>query len=159
MKTDFIRTAIVGGGHCGVNMACWLQASSEPYLILERKDTLLWQWKKARWDGVQLNTPHRFSKFYGQTKEDGLPSEVPCHLFEKQRSLWDKHIAEKKLNYQLGFAVKSIEKQDEGSQGRFLIRGALQGEEEDCCLAADNVVVCTECTIFRVCRKSLRDYR
>jgi cation diffusion facilitator CzcD-associated flavoprotein CzcO len=72
MSAEHWDTIIVGGGHAGVNLACMLEKEQPErrYLLLEKK-TLLNQWHDKRWDGFKLNTPHGYSKLYGQ--EDELP--------------------------------------------------------------------------------------
>ena len=69
-----VNTLIVGGGHCGVNLACMIQldpknrGDGDPfdYLVVERAGALLDKWRSRRWDHFQINTPVRCSRLHGQ---------------------------------------------------------------------------------------------
>jgi putative flavoprotein involved in K+ transport len=162
---SFVETIIVGGGHCGVNLACWLQQQNEPknnngkqqqanYLLLERRESLLHQWRHFRWNDFQLNTPHRFSKLHGQDEDDLLPDDRTGEFFSRQLQLWDKHIEKQQLRYQTGFTVTSVTATTPNSDDpacRFLVQGIRQegndDDEEEAGVQqsymASNVVICT----------------
>lgn len=74
-----VNTIIIGGGHCGVNLACLIELDHRgddvlDYLIVERAGELLDKWRRRRWDHFQINTPVRCSRLHGQVdgREDWL---------------------------------------------------------------------------------------
>ena len=72
-----VNTLIVGGGHCGVNLACMIEldrGDDVDYLVVERAGELLDKWRRRRWDHFQINTPVRCSRLHGQAdgREDWL---------------------------------------------------------------------------------------
>lgn len=113
MKTIHIETVIIGGGHAGVNLACWLEKEcpNRDYLVLEKADTLLPQWKYARWDHFQVNTPVRFSTLYGEQVGDDETLDRPL---QADLDRWEAHIEKMKIKYQLHSCVDKLAKNDKG---------------------------------------------
>jgi putative flavoprotein involved in K+ transport len=111
----FVDTVIIGGGFCGVNIALNLQEKMKDdddfdYLIVE-KDTLLSQWRTARWDDFQLNTPHGANRLHGQQPvDDGLDDASLGQDFKNEElAIWEQHIAKSKLHYQEHCTVVSVQ--------------------------------------------------
>jgi putative flavoprotein involved in K+ transport len=112
----FVDTVIIGGGFCGVNIALHLQEKKMngadddddfDYLIVE-KDTLLSQWKTARWDDFQLNTPHVANRLYGQV-DDLNDSSLGQDFKNQELAIWQQHIAKNNLRYKEHCTVVSVQ--------------------------------------------------
>ena len=55
-----LNTVVVGGGHCGLNLGCWLaEKGDKSYIVLERGE-ILNAWKHNRWDTFVMNTPMKY---------------------------------------------------------------------------------------------------
>lgn len=111
--TKTINTIIVGGGHGGVNLACWLEKEdpTRSYLILEKADVLFPQWKYARWEKFQFNTPVRFSALYG---EDVGNDETLDRPLSQDLERWSAHVAKMKIKHQLHATVQKVEQNKQG---------------------------------------------
>lgn len=135
-KNYHIHTLIIGGGHCGVNLGCWLEERLQKkqdneggsghtyqilddsifpsYLIVEQSNQLLHQWKEHRWDDFQLNTQHGCSLLHGQPVDDEIdgvviPSDSVGKNFSQQVKAWDRHIAKMNLRHCTNQRVVSIQ--------------------------------------------------
>jgi putative flavoprotein involved in K+ transport len=120
----FVDTVIVGGGHCGVNLALWLQQEHhyDSYLIIEAKEVFA-AWKFSRWNGFQLNTPHNFSLLHGQPVSTELDPTTLGSDFDKQLKGWLSYIQEANLNIREGCRVTSIKRLDQSKheKARFCV--------------------------------------
>jgi len=95
-----VNTVIIGGGHAGCNLACWLQeaaaaaaaAGSTPrsYVVLERNPTALHRWRAGRWTDFQLNTPVKYSRLHAQ--EDDRDDQLLDRPLADDLSRWDAHL-------------------------------------------------------------------
>jgi putative flavoprotein involved in K+ transport len=142
----FVDTLVVGGGHCGVNLALWFQQehSYDSYLIVEAKEVLA-AWKHSRWNGFQLNTPHNFSLLHGQPLLADLDPTTLGSDFQKQRIGWLSYIREANLNIREGCRVTSIQKleldqnqsQHEHKKARFCV------ETDKDTILCRNVICCS----------------
>jgi putative flavoprotein involved in K+ transport len=86
-----VNTVIIGGGHGGLNLACWI-AKTKPELtqvVLER-DVTFCKWKKNRWDGFMLNTPQKWSRLYGQ--QDDVPDTEMGRPIADDVQRWEAHV-------------------------------------------------------------------
>lgn len=69
---DHTGTAIVGGGQAGLSVSHELLAAGEDHVVLE-KDTVVHQWRDARWDNFTLVTPNWHCRLPGYAYEGPLP--------------------------------------------------------------------------------------
>lgn len=134
-----VKTIIVGGGLCGVNLACWLEEYNEEYLILERQ-TLLHQWRDARWACFKLNSPHKFNRLHGQ--KDEIPDLSHRHEFARVLACWEEHIAKMNLKYKEGMTVVAVTKKDGGGFD-LNIESQEVGAQKKTLMTCTNLVVCT----------------
>lgn len=140
-----INTVIIGGGHAGVNLGCWLEKEdpTRDYVILEKQDTLLPQWKYARWDSFQLNTPVRFSTLYG---EDVAGDETLDRPLQQDLDRWTAHMDKTKIKHQLRASVDKVVKTTEGEfETLVTVKKPNNGEEEKLVYLSKNVVCANGC--------------
>ena len=105
-----VNTVIIGGGHCGINLALNMQeAGKTDYIILERYQ-LFDQWRTKRWDSFVMNTPLEFSRLHGQDNR-GLEWSAMDRPLEDDIAWWLEHVEKKALKYRERTAVTSVEKE------------------------------------------------
>lgn len=79
---DHIGTVIVGGGQAGLAVSHELLAAGEDHVVLE-KETVVHQWRDARWDNFTLVTPNWHCRLPGYVYEgprpDGFMSRDEVH--------------------------------------------------------------------------------
>jgi len=138
-----VNTLIVGGGHAGVNLGCWLEkkAPNRSYIILERSDMLLPKWTKSRWEGFQLNTPVRFSKLFGEENTD----DTLVRPLSEDIQRWNAHIEKMKLNYQLLSTVQQVKRNDDGDFTATVLVEREDGSHETETYTAKNVICANGC--------------
>jgi putative flavoprotein involved in K+ transport len=134
----YVETTIIGGGHCGVNLALNLQEKGADYLVLE-KESLLSQWKHARWDDFRLNTPHGMNRLYGQT--DDIDDHSLAE-FSVEMESWEQHIQESDIRVEEHQKVVSLVEADDEEDCRFKLKVQPKGGPPFT-IATDNVVCCS----------------
>lgn len=132
-----LNTVIVGGGHCGLNLACWLEEQGEgrSYVVLERA-TILDKWKTCRWDAFQVNTPQFFSRLHGQT--DDVADDAKGRPLKNDIALWEAHVKTMGVKVRESCEVVSVTRRDDG---KFVteVRSTDGGPEQ---YISSNVVAC-----------------
>ena len=132
-----VNTVIIGGGHCGVNLALNMQeAGKTDYIILERTQ-LFDQWRTKRWDSFVMNTPLEFSRLHGQDNR-GLEWSAMDRPLEDDIAWWLEHVEKKALKYRERTAVTSVEK--EGDVFTTTVESAEEGPKR---YLSTNVVICS----------------
>eukprot|EP00756_Hemistasia_phaeocysticola_P037716 Hpha_TRINITY_DN16715_c0_g1::TRINITY_DN16715_c0_g1_i1::g.76202::m.76202/K07222/K07222; putative flavoprotein involved in K+ transport len=86
-----VNTIIIGGGHCGTNLACILSSQEKTDYVVLEKGKVFDQWKNHRWEGFQLNTPLAYSMLYGEKPEQD-PRAMARPLAE-DIGRWEKHLS------------------------------------------------------------------
>ena len=85
-----LNTVLVGGGHCGLNLGCWLAEKNDTsYIVLERGD-LLHAWKHNRWDAFVMNTPMKYSRLHNQN--DNVPDTAMARPLKEDIGRWEEHV-------------------------------------------------------------------
>mmetsp|Transcript_7621 Transcript_7621/g.14927 ORF Transcript_7621/g.14927 Transcript_7621/m.14927 type:complete len:443 (-) Transcript_7621:165-1493(-) len=106
-RAELKDVVVVGGGHAGVNLGCWLaeMKGGPSYVVLE-KGRLLSKWRDNRWVGFKLNTPMKYSRLHGQ-KDDIADEKMGRPIAEDIRR-WDGHIKKMALKYREFCLVESV---------------------------------------------------
>lgn len=69
---EHVGTAIIGGGQAGLSVSHELLAAGEDHVVLER-DSVVHQWKDARWDNFTLVTPNWHCRLPGYAYDGRRP--------------------------------------------------------------------------------------
>ena len=72
--TEYVETAIIGGGQAGLSVGYHLARRRRPFLILDANGRIGDAWRK-RWDSLRLFTPARYDGL------PGLPFPAPAVSF------------------------------------------------------------------------------
>ena len=74
--TNFVNTAVVGGGQAGLTISHYLRRLSVDHVVLEQANQPGEAWRNHRWDSFTLNTPRWQSRLpgvhYGKDDPDGF---------------------------------------------------------------------------------------
>ena len=147
MNLKILNTVIVGGGHAGCNLGCWLRKTDphRSYVILERADSLLPKWKHDRWEGFQLNTPVRFSQLYGE-KDESTTTTSDDYTLDRPLAAdiqrWESHIEAMKLHYALRTNVDSVTQNQDGD---FVTKATNTATGETSTYVSKNLLCCNGC--------------
>ena len=107
-----LNTVVVGGGHCGLNLGCWLaERGDKSYIVLERGDVLN-AWKHNRWDAFVMNTPMKYSRLHKQS--DDVPDTAMGRPLTEDIARWEAHIEKVGVKYREKCAVTSVTLREDG---------------------------------------------
>ena len=107
-----LNTVVVGGGHCGLNLGCWLaEKGDKSYIVLERGE-ILNAWKHNRWDTFVMNTPMKYSRLHNQS--DDVPDTAMGRPLKEDIARWEEHVEKMGVKYREKCEVTSVTLRDGG---------------------------------------------
>jgi putative flavoprotein involved in K+ transport len=109
---EYIETVIIGGGQAGLATGYQLKKVSKEYLILEKTEKAVSNWRNRCWDSFTLVTPNSAFRIPG-IELTGKPNDAFMPRDEVIKT-FDKFMMDNQLPVKFNTEVYSVEKTDTG---------------------------------------------